>query len=169
MARLRSGVICALVVLFLQLLPLRAQQFSGVSGVITDKSGASISGVTVVLENGQIGFHATTSTNELGFYQFLRLTPAEGYQLTFTKDGFRKLVLSGITLQVSSVDTRNATLELGSVSQSVEVKAAGESTLNTTDATVGNVISSREVTDLPIQARLNPAALMQLQPGVNDA
>lgn len=150
-------------------LPLHAQQFSGVNGVVSDKSRAAISDVQVTLDNPQIGLHETTTTNDLGFYQFLRQTPAEGYELTFTKDGFRTVILHGITLQVSTVDTRNATMEIGTVAQTVEVQAAGESTLDTTDATVGNVISSREVTDLPIQARLNPASLMQLQPGVNDA
>jgi hypothetical protein len=150
-------------------LPLHAQQFSGVNGVVSDKSGAALSGVQVTLDNPQIGLHESTATNDLGFYQFLRQTPAEGYELTFGKDGFRTVVLHGITLQVSTVDTRDATMEIGTVTQTVQVEAAGESTLDTTDATIGNVISSREVTDLPIQARLNPASLMQLQPGVNDA
>lgn len=149
--------------------PLRAQQFSSVSGAVSDTSGAAISGVTVTLENSGTGVHEVTTTNELGYYQFLRLSPAEGYQLTFTKDGFKTVVLNRLTFGVSSAETHNATLEVGAVTQTIEVKEAGEATLDTTDATIGNVISSREVTDLPIQARLNPAALMTLQPGVNDA
>jgi hypothetical protein len=169
MSKLRGVVLFALFGVLITVLPLRAQLNSGVSGVVSDKSGGSVAGVNVALDNPQIGFHATTTTNDLGFYQFLKLSPADGYELTFTKDGFHAVSLKNFTLQVSSVDTRNITLELGSVSQTVEVKVAGESTLDTTDATVGNVISSREVTELPIQARLNPAALMTLQPGVNDA
>jgi hypothetical protein len=149
--------------------PLRAQQFSSVNGVVFDKSGASISGATVTLENSAIGLHAIATTNDLGYYQFLRVTPADGYQLSFSKQDFRTVVLNGLSFGVSSAETHNATLELGGTTQTVEVKEAGESTLDTTEATIGNVISSREVADLPIQARLNPAALMQLQPGVNDA
>ena len=61
------------------------------------------------------------------------------------------------------------TLQVGSVSTSVEVKAAGEITLNTSDASVGNVIDTKAVSELPIQARLSPANLMTLQAGVNDA
>jgi hypothetical protein len=147
---------------------LRAQQFSSVNGVVSDKSGAAISDVTVTLENPGIGLHAVTTTNELGHYQFLRLSPTDGYRLTFSKDGFRTVLLSSLSFGVSSAETHNATLEVGGLNQTIEVKESGESTLDTTDATIGNVISSREVTDLPIQARLNPAGLMALQPGVND-
>jgi len=158
-----------LVFLFLVSLPLEAQQVSAVNGVVSDKSGGVVSGVAVELDNAQLGLHETTTTNDLGFYQFLRQTPGPGYLLTFVKDGFTKLVVNNITLAVSSTETRNVALELGVVTQSIQVEAAGESTLNTTDATVGNVIDARSVGELPIQFRLDAAALMQLQPGVNDA
>src|SRR5579863_7866504 len=102
MSKLR-GIVALGVFLFLfGGLAVRAQQISSVNGVVSDKSGGSISGVSVALDNAQIGFHATTTTNELGFYQFLRLTPAEGYALTFTKSGFRTVTLRDITLQVST-------------------------------------------------------------------
>src|SRR5271157_5727410 len=146
-----------------------AQQTSGVNGVITDKTGGVISGVQVALDNSLLGFHQETTTNDLGFYQFIHIDSGAGYQLTFTKDGFRKVVLSDITLGVATVATYNTRLELGSVSQIIEVTSAGESTLNTTDASVGNVIDSKSVEELPIQFRLDPANLLRLQAGVNDA
>jgi len=146
-----------------------AQQTSGVSGVVTDNSGGVVSGVTVTLDNAKLGIHTSTTTNDIGYYQFLKLSPADGFELTFTKDGFRKYVISNLTLEISTIETRNAVLEVGSVTQSVEVQASGESTLNTSDATVGNVISTRSIEDLPIQFRLDAANLMQLQAGVNDA
>src|SRR5579871_6295914 len=102
----------------------RAQQTSGVSGVVTDNTGGAISGVTVTLDNQNLGIHVSTTTNDNGYYQFIRLNPASGFELTFTKDGFRKLVLSSITLGISTVETRNATLEVGTVTQSVEVQAS---------------------------------------------
>jgi len=143
-----------------------AQQYSGVSGVASDASGGTVSGVTVTLDNDKIGVHATTTTNETGYYQFLRVAPSEGYRLTFSKDGFRKLVIDKVALGVSVVETRDAQLELGVVSQVVEVQAGGEATLNTTDATVGNVIGSNLIDSLPVQLRDSPAALLGLQPGV---
>ena len=163
------GVVAGLLFLVLgSFFSLRAQQFSSVNGVVSDKSGAVISGATVTLENSGTGLHVVTTTNDLGYYQFLRVTPADGYQLSFSKQDFRTVVLSSLSFGVSSAETHNARLEIGSIAQTVEVKEAGESSLNTTDATVGNVINSREVTDLPIQTRLNPASLMEFQPGVND-
>lgn len=146
-----------------------SQQTSSVSGVVTDNSGGVVSGVAVTLDNAKLGIHATTTTNDIGFYQFLRVTPADGYELTFAKDGFRKFVVANVTLGASAAETKNATLEVGAVTQSVEVQASGEATLNTTDATVGNVISTRSIEDLPIQFRLDAANLMTLQAGVNDA
>ena len=169
MKNLRGVVLGVLFVLLFGSLPSRAQQSSAVSGVVSDKSGGVVSGVSVALDNTQLGVHETTTTNDLGFYQFLRLAPGEGYALTFTKDGFTKLVLSNIILSVTTTETRNVTLELGVVTQSIEVQSAGEATLNTTDASIGNVVDARAVSDLPIQFRLNPANLMQLQAGVNDA
>lgn len=169
MKHLRGFILVVLVSLLFVSLPLRAQQFSAVDGVVSDKSGGVVSGVTVELDNGQLGVHETTTTNDLGFYQFLRQAPAQGYSLTFTKEGFSKLVVSKITLGASTTETRNAALELGVVTQSIQVEAAGEATLNTTDASVGNVIDARAVSELPIQFRLNPASLMVLQAGVNDA
>src|SRR6266478_10247117 len=169
MKKLRGFIPGVLVCLLFVSLPLKAQQVSAVNGVVSDKSGGIISGVTVELGNAQLGLHKSTTTNDLGFYQFLRQAPGEGYSLTFSRDGFTKFVISNITLGVSSTETRNATLELGVVTQSIQVEAAGEATLNTTDATVGNVIDARSVSELPIQFRLDAAALMQLQAGVNDA
>ena len=127
-----------------------------------------MSEVQVALDNSLLGSHQETTTNDLGFYQFLHITSAAGYQLTFTRDGFQKVVVSDITLGVSTVATYNEKLELGSVSQTIEVRSAGESTLNTTDATVGNVIDARSVEELPSQFRLSPANLLSLQAGVND-
>src|SRR6266436_802857 len=169
MKKLRGFIPGVLVFLLFVSLPLQAQQVSAVNGVVSDKSGGVISGVTVELGNPQLGLHKSTTTNDLGFYQFLRQAPGEGYSLTFSRDGFTKFVISNITLGVSSTETRNATLELGVVTQSIQVEAAGETTLNTTDATVGSVIDARSVSELPIQFRLDAAALMQLQAGVNDA
>src|SRR4029077_6825600 len=146
-----------------------AQQSSGVSGVVADNSGGTVSGVTVALDNPKLGLHATTTTSDIGYYQFLRVAPASGVELPFTKDGFGKFVLSNVTLGVSTVETRNAVLEVGSVTQSVEVQATGEATLNTSDASVGNVIETQYVGELPIQFRMSPAQLLTLQAGVNDA
>jgi hypothetical protein len=154
---------------FLTLLTLgtvHGQEVSGVKGVVLDKSNAPISGVEVALDNEKVGLHLTTTTNDVGEYQFLRVAPGPGYKLTFSKEGFNKFELTDVYLGVNSTSARNATLEIGVVTQSVEVKATGEQTLDTTDATIGNVFGTDLLHSLPIQFRDSPAALLMLQPGV---
>src|SRR5215471_10307178 len=102
---LRVSGICVLALMSLAVYA-GGQQFSAVSGVVSDKSGGTVAGVTVTLDNPKLGIHVTTTTNESGFYQFLRLTPADGFQLIFTKDGFNKFVLGNVTLGASTVETK---------------------------------------------------------------
>lgn len=165
-----TGMVCWLLVgvVLLAAPALWAQQFSGVNGVASDATGGVINGVQVTLDNPLTGLHEETTTNNQGFYQFPRVEPGAGYQLTFQKDGFRKFVLNNITLSVAATETYNATLQVGSVTQTLEVTASGEATLNTSDATVGNVIDTKSIQELPVQFRLDPAALLSLQAGVND-
>ena len=144
----------------------RGQEVSGVKGVVVDKSNAPIAGVEVVLDNEKVGLHLKATTNDAGEYQFLRVAPGPGYTLSFSKDGFSKLEFTDVYLGVNSTSTRNAILEIGVITQSVEVKATGEQTLDTTDATIGNVFGTDLLHSLPIQFRDSPAALLGLQPGV---
>ena len=145
---------------------LRAQEVAGVNGVVLDKSGASITGVQVALDNAKTGFHQETTTNDQGSYQFLRVPPSAGYKLTFVKDGFRKFEMNDVALGVATTSTRNATMEVGESSQTVEVTAAASETLNTTDASVGNVLDARTLEELPSLIRETPASLLGLQAGV---
>src|SRR5215472_17581387 len=119
MKNLRSVV---LGVLFLMIgsISTRAQEFSGVKGVVVDKSSAPIVGVEVTLDNDKTGLHFKTTTNDQGEYQFLRVAPGPGYALTFVKEGFTKFEITDVYLGVSSTSTRNATLEIGVVTESVE-------------------------------------------------
>jgi len=160
------GVVLGVLFLLVGSFSIEAQEFSGVKGVVVDKSSAAIAGVEVTLDNEKTGFHFKTTTNDQGEYQFLRVPPGPGYALTFTKDGFTKFEISDVYLGVSSTSTRNATLEIGVVTQSVEVKATGEQTIDTTDATIGNLFGNDLVHSLPIEIRESPAALLGLQPGV---
>jgi hypothetical protein len=144
----------------------RGQEVSGVAGVVFDKSGAAITGVDVALDNDQISVHLKTTTNDEGIYQFVRVAPGPGYKLTFLKAGFKKLEISDVSLGVATTRTRNATLEVGEVTQFLEVKASTAETLNTTDASIGNVLDNQALQNLPSLFRENPAGLLALQAGV---
>jgi hypothetical protein len=155
--------------LLLTMFPLiaRAQGVSGVTGVVTDPSGALIPGVQVILVDTKTSRELTATTNDQGVYIFNNVQPGAGYRLTFTATGFQTFVLNDVQLGIGRTETHNATLVAGQVSATVEVTStSGDATLNTTDPSIGNVIGERQIRELPIQFRDNPAALIGLQPGV---
>jgi hypothetical protein len=142
------------------------QSVASVTGIVTDTSGAIVQGVEVKLTDTKTNAVYTTKTNELGVYLIGNVPPGPGYAMTFSKDGFKTNSFKDVYLGVGVTHTLNAQIEVGSVKQIVEVVASGEATLNTTDASVGNVLSTAQVAGLPIQIRGTPAALLGLQPGV---
>ncbi len=146
-------------------LPLSAQDNSGMTGVVTDPSGAVITGVTVTLANPTRGLNFTQTTDARGSYRFANVPPAPGYLASFSVNGFATLRISDITLSVGVPRTQDARLQAGS-SQSVEVTAThSEVTVNTTNASIGNNFDVTLLQELPIQNRDSPQALFSLQPG----
>src|SRR5262249_33261946 len=108
-----------------------------------------------------------SKTSSLGAYNFVKLNPGPGYKLTISKDGFETLTVANIYLAVGGTHTKDVQLEVGKVTDVVEVSGAGAAVaLNTTDATIGNYFDMRSVQELPVQVRDNPTALLGLQPGV---
>ncbi len=143
-----------------------AQATSGVTGVVTDQSGGIVSGVTVTLTDPTTGFSATGKSNSAGVYQFFQVPPSAHYALSFTKDGFRTLTTNNVGLAVGTVETRDVKLEVGDTKTTVEVRSQGETSLDTTDASIGTVVDGDRVQDLPSLFVDNAAALLQLAPGV---
>jgi hypothetical protein len=132
-------------------------------GTITDKSRASAAAARVSLDNVGQAFHRETESNELGEYEFLALPPGT-YVLTVEKSGFRKFEQKSVQLLVQTPTTLNVTLEVGVVSQTVEVSAQAVA-LNTTDASLGNAFDENQVRQLPLEGR-NVPDLLSLQAGV---
>lgn len=144
----------------------QGQATSGVTGVVTDQSGALVPGATVTLTNDKTGYNKQTTTDDQGVYQFIQVPPGDGYKLSFVKQNFRTLEIAGVYLGVSVTETRNAQLVVGATTQQIEVMISGEGTINTTDASIGSVIETKTITDLPIQIRISASALLGLEPGV---
>jgi len=143
-----------------------AQSNSGVTGVVTDSTGAVIPGVNVTLTDTKTGTSQTATTTGEGTYIFNNIRPGAGYKLTFEKQGFQTSVINEVQLGIAKTETQNAQLVAGQVTETVQVTSTtGDATLNTTDATTGNVIGQRQLRELPIQIRGTPAALIGLQPG----
>ena len=146
---------------------LRAQDVASLTGVVTDTSGAIVVGADITLVNTatNASYHATS--NSLGSYTISSISPGPGYKLTFSAKGFEPFVVVNVYLSVANTRTQDAQLHPGNVNVAVEVSAASQNvTINTTDATIGNNISMELVNSLPVQARQDPTALFNLQPGV---
>jgi hypothetical protein len=143
-----------------------AQSTSSVTGVVRDPTGAAIAGVDVKLTDTKTSQEWTTKTSDEGVYSFLKVPPGQAYMLTFGATGFETLVVNNVALGVANTETYNVQLTIGQISTTVNITAEAGATLNTTDASIGNVIEERRLKELPIQIRNSPAALIGLQPGV---
>jgi len=162
----RSQIIILGLVLSLPAL-LIAQDVASITGVVTDQTGAVISGVAVTLQNSQTGVTYKGVTNGSGSYTINQVQPGPGYKIEFSRAGFKAVVVSGLYLNVDTTRAQNAQLSLGETREIVEVSAANQDvTLNTTDATIGNSVQVQLLNDLPIQFRSSPSALFVQQPGV---
>jgi Carboxypeptidase regulatory-like domain/TonB-dependent Receptor Plug Domain len=136
---------------------------SQISGTVRDASGAVIPGASVTLTNEATGVVQKQSTTEAGVYAFPAI-PVGSYSVHVEAKGFKTLNKSGNIVQVNTPLAVDLTLEVGSSTESVEVEASAE-TLQTTSATLGNVVEQKAVVNLPLNGR-NPLNLLMYEPGV---
>ena len=136
---------------------------ANLTGVVADPGGAVIPGATVVLKNADTGEERQQDTGAEGRYSLSQLKPGS-YELSVSTPGFKTFVRSGIRLQANQDAEVNATLELGEVTETVEVTAAAV-VLDTQSANQSNTLNSEELTELPINFR-NPLALVHANAGV---
>ncbi|HWB95872.1 MAG TPA: carboxypeptidase regulatory-like domain-containing protein, partial [Bryobacteraceae bacterium] len=159
--------LCGLMCAFIPILPVFGQEVSaGITGRVTDPSGAAIVGATVTAKDQDRGTEWPTKTNEDGIYAFPRI-PIGRYELKVEASGFKTHTQSGITLEVNQRARIDATMEVGQVSESVTVTAEG-AILQTETTQVGSVISSQTIVNAPLISR-NPISLTLLAPGVTTA
>ena len=93
-----------------------------ITGTVTDPTGAVVPGVQVTATNTDTAVQTNATTNDVGLYRILNL-PVGQYSVLFVKEGFQKIERTGITLTISQVAEINVTLNVGAVTQTVEVKA----------------------------------------------
>lgn len=125
---------------------------SSILGYVHDPSGAAIPGAQVTLARTATGLQLTTKTNDAGLYNFPDLLPGT-YRLRVSKSGFQVYQVQDIALQVDQHAQYNATLRVGTVTQSVTVSAGGVQLLETNTASEGQVIPERTVVSLPLNGR----------------
>src|SRR6267154_748922 len=141
-----------------------SQTFGSIDGEVRDTTGAAVTGVTVSAINTGTNAARTTITNDAGAYSFPSLAPGT-YTLRAEKPGFKTVVQNQIELQVQQAARIDLELQVGQVSESVEVKADAAA-LVTDNATVGTVIENKRIVELPLNGR-NYLQLVTLAPNVS--
>lgn len=141
-----------------------AQQGTGtISGTVSDTQNASVPGAEVRVRNIGTNIVFRAKTNESGLYTAPGLAVGE-YEISGELQGFKRTVRTGITLQVNQNAQVDLRLEVGQLAETIEV--SGEAPLvNTTNASVGEVIENKRVRDLPLNGR-GALALTLLTTGV---
>jgi hypothetical protein len=154
-----------LALLALRPVPLLAQSASStiIAGVITDSTGAVVADATVRLTDKSTHTPRVATTNDAGRYNFADVPPG-GYEIEVTKTGFR-ITKTGITASVGTPLTLDLRLELGSVTETVEVTTSNTE-LQTMNATIGNTVNSASLDALPSLNR-DVSTFVELQPGVS--
>src|SRR5216683_8447510 len=122
-----------------------------VSGLVTDRTAAAVSGAEVRLQSVERGTVTSTTTNDAGIYVFPGVQPGQ-YQITIQKQGFKQVDLLGLVVNVQDHIEQNFRLEVGSVAESVTVEAAA-SMINTSDAAVSTVVDQMYVKNMPLNGR----------------
>ncbi|MBI1355576.1 MAG: hypothetical protein GC160_14630, partial [Acidobacteria bacterium] len=134
-----------------------------VEGAVTDASGAVIPGATITLTNTDTGVVRTQSSNEAGLYTFVAV-PVGNYNVRCENPGFKTEISNGVRVETGGQVRLDFALEIGEVTETVEVSAAA-ATLVTENAVVGGVVENKRVIELPLNGR-NIVNLAVLVPGV---
>jgi len=142
----------------------RSQNVYGtIAGTVTDSSGAAVADAAVTLTNLDTGAVRNNQSNSSGNYTFVNVLPAR-YKLEGVKTGFKKFSRQPIVVEIESGLRVDIALEVGELSQTVEVTSAAP-LLQPETASLGQVVETRTVTDLPLNGR-NPLAMVGLAAGV---
>src|ERR1700692_3214291 len=140
-----------------------SQTTSGLTGTVTDLSGATMPGAKVTLTSTETGAQRESRSNEAGTYEFTALQPGS-YTLTFQKEGFAQVTSAAIRLEVNQVARLDVSMHPGAVSENIQVTAAA-ALLESSNAQIGQVIETKAVSYLPLNGR-NFAQLAILGTGV---
>jgi hypothetical protein len=155
-------LLCLLPLCFLQ--AAQAQTTATIEGVISDVQGGVIQGATVVITNTATTIARTVSTDAGGRYQVGQLIPGP-YTISAESTGFKKTVLSGITLMIAQTLDENLTEQIADAAGEVINVTAEPLTTDTESSSAGEVIDNAKVEELPLANR-QFYELAQIAPGV---
>ena len=163
MFKLLRGLASLSLLIMLWSVAVLAQGTSRISGTVADNNGGLIAGATVTATNDKTGVAYTQTTTGSGSFGFSAL-PVGSYTITVEQSGFKKAFRANNILEIDTPLAISVTLEVGRVDESVTIQAGGEA-LQTSDATIGNVVEQKAIEALPLNGR-NPLTLLLNEPGV---
>lgn len=138
-----------------------------ISGTVTDPTGAAIGKATATILNVDTGATRIIQTSDSGTYEVTQLLPGT-YTVKISKAGFKVFEQKAITVQIDQVEVVNAQLLVGSESTTVTVSTAPP-VIQTQDSSVGLVIDSNNIQNIPLNGRLGVMGLIAMSPGVQGA
>ncbi len=160
----KSGLFAAILLLLLSSVRILAQvSTSSITGLVTDSTGAVVPAAAIEARDESTGVTYQGSSNTDGNYVFGSLPPGT-YSITITKQGFERFVSVHNVLTVGQPLVVNASLKVGSTNETVQVESTYQR-VETTNATISDVITTAQAVNLPLNGR-NPLALLTLEPGV---
>src|ERR1700688_4430141 len=140
---------CLAFLMLAAVVPSYAQVDTGsILGTVSDSSGARVRGATVTLTNEGTNAELSASTGDDGGYKFTPVRIGK-YKLTVTMQGFQTVATHGVTVNVGENVVEDFSMKPGAVSETVEVTSSAP-VLQSQDASVGQVINSKSVNDLPL-------------------
>ena len=159
---MRTYALAVLISALVMILP--AQDTRGmISGTVTDPQGAYVVGANVMVSNTLTNVSTPLITNASGYYEAPLLMPGQ-YQVTVDASGFKKIVRSGLVLNMRDQLRIDIQLEVGGVNESITI--TGESPiLDTSAVTSGKALTTREIMDLPVMTN-DIVLLARVAPGV---
>jgi carboxypeptidase family protein len=154
-----------LLVLIFALPSLSAQTVStgAISGTVTDPSGAVISGVSITASEKATGAKRTATTDSNGVYRFSLLPPGD-YQLRFEAKGFKAVLPPVVRVVVTESSTFDVQMIVGEAQETVEISATAQ-TVQSENATLGTVVESRTINEIPLSTR-NYTQILTMSTGV---
>ena len=145
-------------------MPAKADEVYGrIRGTVSDESGGVVPGAAVTATDLATGVSKRETTGSDGSFEFHQLSAPSIYKVSVTAEGFKKYEVTGIHVNVGEIYVLHASLEVGSVAQQVVVEAAAIQ-VDSTSMELGNDLTEREVTELPLIGR-NWVQLQQTLPG----
>jgi Carboxypeptidase regulatory-like domain len=140
-----------------------AQGTGEIAGLVTDPSGAVISGATITLTNSATGEKRTTVTTGTGNYRFPELPVVGTYSVSASPKGFKSTKIQGIVVSVGVTANADLKLELGAATEQVTVEASAE-TVQTTESSVSQLVDRNIWQNMPLEVR-NQNSFIELVAG----